>query len=200
MIARIELWGLGEDLDGIHELRRTLHEDGAAAIVAVPGLARCAILSDELGDRWGVVALWDDEPAALPAAVAPRASATVEDALTVEWAGAGADESAAAGGFARLELWRLDAGARVSLADLRQHIEEEASWLIGETEGLRWAAWLSDDVPGHARFAVLSVWESAAAAAAQELPGRIADLVGHGPGLVEEFDVELTAAPRHSGR
>lgn len=196
MIARIALWGLGEELEGIQALRRSLHEEGAAALAAQRGLARWAVVSDDLGDRWGVVALWEDEPGALPAAAVPASAPAVEDALTVEWAGSGdAGDTTAQGGFARLELWRLDPAGRVSLADLRLHVEEEASWLAGETEGLLWAAWLSDDAPGHDRFAVLSVWESAAAAALQGLPGRIAELVGHGPGILEEFDVELTGAP-----
>jgi hypothetical protein len=64
---------------------------------------------------------------------------------------------------------------------------------FAEVEGLRFKAWISDEVTE--RWGAVYVWESAEAAA-QELPSRARELIGKDPEVVEDFDVEATIEGR----
>ena len=205
MIARIALWQLGDTLIDLGELRERMREEWLPTYAATPGLAFAAFVSDELGDRWGVVSLWEDEPGAIPGADIIGKDPDVDDELAVEASVSGdydehrlAGRGREAGGqeLLRLYLWRLDGETRVSLPDLRTHIEEEALDAFAGVAGLRLKAWVSDETvagnePGAARYGAFCFWETPDAALAPS-PSRTAELVGRGPDVVEEFDVEAT--------
>jgi hypothetical protein len=73
MIARIVLWSLADSKTTVEELRRVLADELAADAERVPGLRLKLWLSDEPGERWGAVELWESaEAAASPSPVHAR--------------------------------------------------------------------------------------------------------------------------------
>ena len=92
----------------------------------------------------------------------------------------------------RLVLWNL-AESKTSVAELRRYLRDEAVDAFEEVPGLRFKAWLSDEVTE--RWGAIYVWESREAAE-QPLPGRARELIGREPDLGEEFDVEATVEGR----
>jgi hypothetical protein len=88
----------------------------------------------------------------------------------------------------RLVLWNL-ADSKTNIEELRRYLRDESVDQFNDVPGLRFKAWLSDDVTE--RWGAVYVWESAEAAR-QELPGRARELIGKDPDLAEEFDVEAT--------
>lgn len=200
MIARITLWSIGDTLVDLGELRERLREEWLPALAAAPGLSFAAFVSDELADRWGVVSLWDEEPGPIPGADAIGKEPDIDDEFSVEALGAGdyadarlAGRGREAGGqeLLRLSLWQLGGGARVTLPDLRRHIDEEALDAFADVAGLRRKAWLSDSTGPRPRYGAFCLWETPDAALASS-PGRTAELIGRGPDVIEEFDVEAT--------
>ncbi|MBA2360980.1 MAG: YdhR family protein [Actinobacteria bacterium] len=90
--------------------------------------------------------------------------------------------------IARLVLWSLaDSGATIE--ELRRYLRDESVDAFEDVPGLRFKAWISDEVTE--RWGAVYVWESREAAE-QELPSRARELIGKGPDLVEEFDIEAT--------
>lgn len=204
MIARIAVWSVADALVDLGELRERMREEWLPALAAAPGLALGAFLSDELGDRWGLLTVWELEPGLLPGYDTIGKEPEIDDELAVEAVTVGAGHygdrrlggrGRATGGseLLRLSLWRLGGDARASLAELRLHVEEDAVYAHEDVPGLRWQAWLSDEAGGTSRFAAISLWERPDAALAPS-PERSADLIGRGPDIVEEFDVEATVA------
>ena len=92
----------------------------------------------------------------------------------------------------RLVLWSL-ADSKTTIEELRRYLRDESVDAFEEVEGLRFKAWISDEATE--RWGAVYLWESADAAG-QELPSRARDLIGKGPDLVEEFDVEATIEGR----
>ena len=92
----------------------------------------------------------------------------------------------------RFVLWNL-ADSTTTVAELRRYLVDEAVDRFAEVEGLRFKAWISDEVTE--RWGAIYVWESAEAAR-QELPGRARELIGKEPDIGEEFDVEATVEGR----
>ena len=92
----------------------------------------------------------------------------------------------------RLVLWNL-ADSQTTVAELRRYLREESVDRFSEVEGLRFKAWISDEVTE--RWGAVYVWESREAAQ-QELPGRARELIGKDPDIGEEFDVEATVEGR----
>jgi len=89
--------------------------------------------------------------------------------------------------IARLVLWSLaDSGATIE--ELRRYLRDESVDAFEDVPGLRCKAWI-DEVTE--RWGAVYVWESREAAE-QELPSRARELIGKGPDLVEEFDIEAT--------
>jgi hypothetical protein len=84
----------------------------------------------------------------------------------------------------RLVLWSL-ADSKTTLAELRHHLDDPSEHI----PGLRFRAWISDETTE--RFGAVELWESAAAAE-QEVPGRVRELIGKDPEVGETFDVEET--------
>ncbi len=93
----------------------------------------------------------------------------------------------------RLVLWSL-ADSKTTIGELRRYLADESVDAFAEVEGLRFKAWISDEVTE--RWGAVYVWESVEAAA-QELPSRARELIGKDPEIVEEFDVEATIEGRY---
>ena len=92
----------------------------------------------------------------------------------------------------RLVLWNL-ADAKTTIGELRRYLRDESVDAFGEVPGLRFKAWISDEVTE--RWGAVYLWESREAAD-QELPSRVRELIGKEPDVGEEFDVEATIEGR----
>ena len=88
----------------------------------------------------------------------------------------------------RIVLWNL-ADSKTTIGELRRYLRDESVDAFSEVPGLRFKAWISDEVTE--RWGALYVWESAEAARGQ-LPSRARELIGKEPDIAEEFDVEAT--------
>ena len=64
MIVRIVLWNLADSKTTVAELRRYLADEAVDAYARVPGLLFKAWVSDEGGERWGAVYVWESADAA----------------------------------------------------------------------------------------------------------------------------------------
>jgi hypothetical protein len=93
----------------------------------------------------------------------------------------------------RFVLWNL-ADSRTTIAELRRYLHDESVEAFAEVEGLRFKAWISDEVTE--RWGAIYLWESAEAAE-QELPSRARELIGKEPDIAETFDVEATIEGRY---
>jgi hypothetical protein len=88
----------------------------------------------------------------------------------------------------RLVLWNL-ADSKTTIGELRRYLRDESVDAFEDVPGLRFKAWISDDVTE--RWGAVYLWESREAAD-QELPSRARELIGKEPDIGEEFDVEAT--------
>ena len=88
----------------------------------------------------------------------------------------------------RLVLWNL-ADSKTTIGELRRYLRDESVEAFEEVAGLRFKAWISDEVTD--RWGAVYLWESREAAA-QEVPSRARELIGKDPDIGEEFDVEAT--------
>jgi hypothetical protein len=88
----------------------------------------------------------------------------------------------------RLVLWNL-ADSKTTIDELRRYLRDESVDQFEEVPGLRFKAWISDEVTE--RWGAVYLWETAEAAR-QELPSRARELIGKEPDVGEEFDVEAT--------
>ena len=88
----------------------------------------------------------------------------------------------------RFVLWNL-ADSQTTIEELRRYLRDESVDEFEEVPGLRFKAWISDEVTE--RWGAFYFWESTEAARG-ELPSRARELIGKEPDVVEEFDVEAT--------
>jgi hypothetical protein len=88
----------------------------------------------------------------------------------------------------RLVLWNL-ADSKTTIGELRRYLRDESVEAFEDVAGLRFKAWISDEVTE--RWGAVYLWESREAAA-QEVPSRARELIGKDPDIGEEFDVEAT--------
>jgi hypothetical protein len=88
----------------------------------------------------------------------------------------------------RLVLWNL-ADSKTTIGELRRYLRDESVDAFEDVPGLRFKAWISDEVTE--RWGAVYLWESREAAD-QELPSRARELIGKEPDIGEEFDVEAT--------
>jgi hypothetical protein len=88
----------------------------------------------------------------------------------------------------RLVIWNL-ADSRTTIGELRRYLRDESVDAFEDVPGLRFKAWISDEVTE--RWGAIYLWESREAAD-QELPSRARELIGKEPDIGEEFDVEAT--------
>ena len=200
MIARIAIWSIADSFADLGELREQLRDTWLPALAATPGLQLAIVVSDGLGDRWGIVSVWESEPGELPGIDTIGRLPAIDDEFVVEAVGAGdyfdrrlGGRGRLAGGeeLLRLSLWRLDETARATLPELRLYVEEEALDALADVEGLRYQAWLSDEGAGWPRYGAFCLWETPGAAQGPQ-PSRSPQLIGRGPDIIEEFDVEAT--------
>ncbi len=92
----------------------------------------------------------------------------------------------------RFVLWNL-ADSQTTIAELRRYLRDESVDAFEDVEGLRFKAWVSDEVTE--RWGAFYVWESQEASR-QELPSQARELIGREPDVVEEFDLEATIEGR----
>jgi hypothetical protein len=92
----------------------------------------------------------------------------------------------------RLVIWNL-ADSQTTIGELRRYLREESVDAFADVPGLRFKAWISDEVTE--RWGGIYLWETAEAAS-QPLPSRARDLIGKDPDIAEEFDVEATIEGR----
>ena len=88
----------------------------------------------------------------------------------------------------RLVLWNL-ADSKTTIEELRRYLRDESVDAFEDVPGLRFKAWISDEVSE--RWGAVYLWESREHAE-QELPSRARELIGKEPDIGEEFDVEAT--------
>jgi hypothetical protein len=92
----------------------------------------------------------------------------------------------------RLVLWNL-ADSKTTIGELRRYLRDESVDAFEDVPGLRFKAWISDEATE--RWGAVYLWE-AREAAKQEMPSRARELIGKGPDIGEEFDVEATIEGR----
>jgi putative monooxygenase ydhR len=92
----------------------------------------------------------------------------------------------------RLVLWNL-AESKTTIAELQRYLRDESVDAFENVPGLRFKAWISDEVTD--RWGAVYLWESREAAE-QEVPSRASELIGKEPDIGEEFDVEATVEGR----
>jgi hypothetical protein len=93
----------------------------------------------------------------------------------------------------RFVLWNL-ADSKTTIHELRRYLRDESADAFADVSGLRFKAWISDEVTE--RWGAVYLWESAEAAE-QELPTRARELIGKDPDIGETFDVEATIEGRY---
>lgn len=92
----------------------------------------------------------------------------------------------------RIVLWSL-ADSKTSIGELRRYLRDESVDEFADVPGLRFTAWISDEAGE--RWGAFYLFESREAAD-QPLPGRVREIAGKDPDLVEEFDLEATVEGR----
>lgn len=88
----------------------------------------------------------------------------------------------------QLVLWNLS-DSRTTIAELRRYLRDASVDAFADVPGLRFKAWISDEVTD--RWGAVYVWESPEAAR-QVLPSGARELIGKEPDIGEEFEVEAT--------
>jgi hypothetical protein len=64
MVVRFVLWNLADSQTTVEELRNYLRDEAVAAFAQVPGLLFKGWISDETGERWGAVYVFESAAAA----------------------------------------------------------------------------------------------------------------------------------------
>ena len=64
MVVRIVLWNLADSQTTVGELRRYIADEAVDAFATLDGLLFKAWVSDDGGERWGAVYLWESAEAA----------------------------------------------------------------------------------------------------------------------------------------
>ena len=59
MLVRFVLWSLADSDATINDLRSYLRDESVAQFAEVPGLLFKAWISDEPGERWGAIYVWE---------------------------------------------------------------------------------------------------------------------------------------------
>ena len=88
----------------------------------------------------------------------------------------------------RFVLWKL-ADSKTTIGELRRYLRDESVDAFADVPGLRFKAWISDEVTE--RWGAVYLWESAEAAE-QTVPSQARELIGKDPDIGETFDVEAT--------
>jgi putative monooxygenase ydhR len=64
VIVRLVLWNLADSKTTVAELRRYLADEAVDAFAELPGLLFKAWVSDDGGERWGAIYVWESARAA----------------------------------------------------------------------------------------------------------------------------------------
>lgn len=88
----------------------------------------------------------------------------------------------------RIVLWSL-ADSKTTIEELRRYLHDESVDAFAAVAGLRYKAWISD--PAGERWGAIYLFENREAAD-QPLPSRARELIGKGPDIFEEFDLEAS--------
>jgi hypothetical protein len=64
VIVRLVLWNLADSKTTVAELRRYLADEAVDAFAELPGLLFKAWVSDDGGERWGAIYVWESAKAA----------------------------------------------------------------------------------------------------------------------------------------
>ncbi len=88
----------------------------------------------------------------------------------------------------RIAIWNLE-GTAATIEELRDYLRAESVDAFEKVEGLRYKAWFSD--PATNRWGALHIWESADAASAP-MPSRARELIGKGPDVLDDYDLEAS--------
>ena len=94
----------------------------------------------------------------------------------------------------RFVLWNL-ADSKTTIEELRRYLRDESVDAFADVRGLRFKAWISDEVTE--RWGAVYLWESAEAAE-QDIPSQARELIGKDPDIIEVFDVEATIEGRYA--
>ena len=94
----------------------------------------------------------------------------------------------------RFVLWNL-ADSKTTIEELRRYLRDESVDAFADVRGLRFKAWISDEVTE--RWGAIYLWESAEASE-QEIPSQARELIGKDPDIIEVFDVEATIEGRYA--
>jgi hypothetical protein len=94
----------------------------------------------------------------------------------------------------RFVLWNL-ADSKTTIEELRRYLRDESVDVFADVRGLRFKAWISDEVTE--RWGAVYLWESPEASE-QEVPSRARELIGKDPDIIEVFDVEATIEGRYA--
>jgi hypothetical protein len=94
----------------------------------------------------------------------------------------------------RFVLWNL-ADSKTTIEELRRYLRDESVDAFADVRGLRFKAWISDEVTE--RWGAVYLWESVEASE-QEIPSRARELIGKDPDIIEVFDVEATIEGRYA--
>jgi hypothetical protein len=94
----------------------------------------------------------------------------------------------------RFVLWNL-ADSKTTIEELRRYLRDESVDVFADVRGLRFKAWISDEVTE--RWGAVYLWESAEAAE-QEISSQARELIGKDPDIIEVFDVEATIEGRYA--
>jgi hypothetical protein len=63
MVVRLVIWNLADSQTNVGELRRYLRDEAVPAFERVPGLLFKSWFSDEVGERWGALYVWESHEA-----------------------------------------------------------------------------------------------------------------------------------------
>jgi hypothetical protein len=63
MVFRLVIWNLADSQTNVGELRRYLRDEAVPAFEQVPGLLFKSWFSDDVGERWGAVYVWESQEA-----------------------------------------------------------------------------------------------------------------------------------------
>jgi hypothetical protein len=94
----------------------------------------------------------------------------------------------------RFVLWNL-ADSKTTIGELREYLRNESVDAFADVPGLRFKAWISDEVTE--RWGAVYIWESVEASELP-LPSRTRELIGKEPDIAEVFDVEATIEGRYA--
>ena len=94
----------------------------------------------------------------------------------------------------RIVLWSL-ADSKSTIEELRRYLRDEGVDEVADVRGLRFHSWISD--PAGERWGAISFFETLEASE-EPMPGRVRELIGKQPDVIETFDLEASVEGRYA--